>query len=705
MKKLFIMLVLAIAVLAIACSCKDNSAERVTNVFRSEEIELPEGFSPDRLFIIDSGYALLEIDNSELRTRLVKVEKTGSAYRIASDEIIEDYVRCAFFLPDGDLVYISQNSICRRGSTNITIPESDLAGRDKFVFIAADSSRNIVFGTQEMIIVTDPELSKLFSLDTAGTINQIRAGTDGMIYLDTSSRQTGQECLLLNISSQKFEKLALPDGIKSMTFLNGGDGLLWFKNQIGLYTCTADSETLVCDFLNSDLSVNKLTSIIPEDTEHLAAIYDQKLLVLTHVPNSKVEPRTLIKVAGTKMPDYMLDEAAAFNRRSSEYRVVVNDYSIYEDPDAQLRNDIISGKLPDIMIFGQNEKYHEEYINQKMFADLWSLMDADQSFDKSDLITGALKCGERDGKLYELPTFFFMSSLLIKTSNAQSDGWTLREFLDWAKSLDGAAAILKSPSELLYMLLRCSMEEFVDYQNGKCSFDSELFRETLEFAKNYHPDVEDFLTDDELEKYSESSIYASACGKLMLADAWYDMPGGFFRRYLRAFNFDEITAIGYPDSDGNGVSLTPLTSFAIVEKSGVKTAAWEFIKGMLPRLSEFTWGEFTCSRSAMRKIYENLYGTIYAIDYSKGSAYSYTREQLEADPPDPEKYYIYEYSKADCEKMISLLDGADTSLRSDSTLWSIIIEDAEMYFADAKTLDETVRIIQDRAENYIAEQN
>ena len=144
MKK-FICLLLAIIAILPLSACGKSTGERVTNVFRSEEIELPEGFSPDRLFIIDSGYALLEIDNSELRTRLVKVEKTGSTYRIASDEIIEDYVRCAFFLPDGDLVYISQNSICRRGSKNITIPESDLAGRDKFVFIAADSSGNIVF--------------------------------------------------------------------------------------------------------------------------------------------------------------------------------------------------------------------------------------------------------------------------------------------------------------------------------------------------------------------------------------------------------------------------------------------------------------------------------------------------------------------------------------------------------------------------------
>ena len=55
--------------------------------------------------------------------------------------------------------------------------------------------------------------------------------------------------------------------------------------------------------------------------------------------------------------------------------------------------------------------------------------------------------------------------------------------------------------------------------------------------------------------------------------------------------------------------------------------------------------------------------------------------------------------------MYELLDGAGTSMRTDSTLWSIISEDAGMYFAGAKTLDETVKMIQDRAGTYISEKN
>ena len=54
---------------------------------------------------------------------------------------------------------------------------------------------------------------------------------------------------------------------------------------------------------------------------------------------------------------------------------------------------------------------------------------------------------------------------------------------------------------------------------------------------------------------------------------------------------------------------------------------------------------------------------------------------------------------------MTALENAGTSLRADSTVWSIISEDAEAYFSGAKTLDETVKIIQNRVETYIAERN
>ena len=45
-----------------------------------------------------------------------------------------------------------------------------------------------------------------------------------------------------------------------------------------------------------------------------------------------------------------------------------------------------------------------------------------------------------------------------------------------------------------------------------------------------------------------------------------------------------------------------------------------------------------------------------------------------------------------------------SAYRFDGTLWSIIREEAEYYFADVKSAEEVARIIQSRASIYLAEQ-
>ena len=119
--------ILISVMILLTASCGQNEkGERVTNVFRSEEVALPEDFSPNRIYGFRDGYALLETDNSSDRTRVVKVVSDNGAYSAVSDVTIDDYVRCAALLPDGDIIYVSQDSVCRRGEVNIIVNEADL---------------------------------------------------------------------------------------------------------------------------------------------------------------------------------------------------------------------------------------------------------------------------------------------------------------------------------------------------------------------------------------------------------------------------------------------------------------------------------------------------------------------------------------------------------------------------------------------------
>ena len=184
-----------------------------------------------------------------------------------------------------------------------------------------------------------------------------------------------------------------------------------------------------------------------------------------------------------------------------------------------------------------------------------------------------------------------------------------------------------------------------------------------------------------------------------------DLPDRIYRDMWNKFRCFDTSLTGSPDTDGNGVILSPVTSFAIVDKSEVKPAAWEFIKSMLAYISNDNWGEFSCSRTVMNKIYDDLMKRVYTLDADTGKVRWMYADDIENSDFDSERDLSYIITEADRDRMFEILDGAGTFMRIDSMLWSIISEDAEAYFAGVKTLDETVKMIQDRAGTYIAEKN
>ena len=135
--------------------------------------------------------------------------------------------------------------------------------------------------------------------------------------------------------------------------------------------------------------------------------------------------------AGSYISADFRESAVDFNLKDPNYRIVIDDYSIYNTANdnsagvEKLKNDIISGYRPDIP-------------------------------------GGYLKAGKTDGKLFELPLTITAGTFAVK--GYEGDKWTLREFLDYAET---GEAVLNSSSRgdpviTLYLMLACSMEEFID---------------------------------------------------------------------------------------------------------------------------------------------------------------------------------------------------------------------------------------------------
>lgn len=64
---------------------------------------------------------------------------------------------------------------------------------------------------------------------------------------------------------------------------------------------------------------------------------------------------------------------------------------------------------------------------------------------------------------------------------------------------------------------------------------------------------------------------------------------------------------------------------------------------------------------------------------------------------------LIKMSQSDKDALMSLIESADSVCVSDSIALSIILEEAAYYFSGTKSLDETVKVIQNRIETKIWE--
>lgn len=114
-------------------------------------------------------------------------------------------------------------------------------------------------------------------------------------------------------------------------------------------------------------------------------------------------------------------------------------------------------------------------------------------------------------------------------------------------------------------------------------------------------------------------------------------------------------------------------------------------------LGERTGFGFPTLKSALREEISAEVGKRYAV--SSGGGMSGLKDGQE--PPYDKKLFVFteEYG----EKLFEMLDGAQIGYEYLSPEVSILLEEASAYFAGAKELDETIRLINDRMSTYISE--
>lgn len=522
----------------------------------------------------------------------------------------------------------------------------------------------------------------------------------------------------------------------------GGSYAFYYYNRTGLYGVDSSGKaTELFKWLDVGLSEDMIgdicildeSSIILQVQEEHAGGYMITFGVVSLVPISSVFGEGVTEVpilriaVDTETNLYysnVLKYAAKFIR-SGGCRVEIVSYADTEgglSANQKLAHDISKNNSPDIVLFGGGLSY-EILADSGVFADLYQFIDKSETFGRDELLPCILKPFEdKNGELFRLVTEFDLMTMSGKKSFVgSSQGWSFGDFaklnskLSDEQYLFGVNSTADMEFDMLKTMLPLMLGEFIDYNSGECDFTG--LREFLELCVN---------TKKGPNLYRDPSLTIN--DTMILHQATYTRVDEFLADRYMYFSDGEGVQVGYPTPDGksNGTYVKPVTSLAIPKLSKNPELAWKLAEFIVEQKDErikesigitdfgvsdgyFRLQDFTCSRKGMEQWVEYAKRREYSFSVGNVTGRDWTILQIESKDIDstnkklPVGGLTARMTDADADAFMKLLETADSVYINDPTVTAIILEDASAYFAGTKTLDEAVKLIEDRITTKMAE--
>lgn len=382
-----------------------------------------------------------------------------------------------------------------------------------------------------------------------------------------------------------------------------------------------------------------------------------------------------------------------YNEKHSEVNIeIVNYLDNYLDFDEainQIKIEINAGKGPDMINFGT--QYSPIDASCGMMADLSPFMKNDESFDRQDYYYNILEAFEVGGSLYVLVPGYRIDS--FATTNevlAGLERMDITQLADAYNMLEEESILFPGETKRAVFGMICygSLENYIDWAEGTCNFDSDSFKEVLYFANQFPLYLN--ITED----YSAKRLIAEDHTLLypVSIDSVYGTTG------IRMLYGETPTYIGYPFDAGCG-SMAAISDIAIgiSSTSKNKEEAWRFLRSLLD--SEFqdnAQNGLPLRISSLEKELEEAMRAEYDANGEK-----IVKELLRFEGEEP--ISIYEISAEDAETLKSVIRKIEFNATVDYNLYSILLEEADYLFNDDRNVDDVADIIQNRAGIYISE--
>lgn len=435
-------------------------------------------------------------------------------------------------------------------------------------------------------------------------------------------------------------------------------------------------------------------------------------------PAPEAEVTTLIYARLSENGGANWEAIRRFNRTHDDVQIEVKDYNTESEDGRQgiqrLMTEIAAGHIPDIIELGSSGEAcilpYRRLAEEGYLEDLWPYIENDPELGREKVVEAPLKAAEVNGGLYTVFDSAWIHTLVgAESVVGDRTSWTLEDLREALASMPEETAVMDNitatpvlaplttapASSMKYRILTSYIYGFfdllVDWENSQCFFESEQFRNILEFANSMHGEPEWWE-----EVYDSWGMHRRmVTGEAMLTDEGYSKP-----HYQRCFNFyfgfgGQAVPVGYPVEDGSvGSYFEPMgIKLAMSSTCKDKEAAWEYIRQTLLFKDNFIY-DYSAGIPVNKKSYNSdrrvarseKWFKIHLERYGEG----YNADALSAE--EWEKLEAYFNSVTRC------------SLFSDTRVLDIVLEEASVYFAGDITLDQTAARIQSRATLYVNEQ-
>ncbi len=614
---------------------------------------------------------------------------------------------------------------------------SDLAGKLGVEYVYAnlfDRAGNLYAVTETEIIMLDPQLNKVFSVegeDIAGSPTLLSNGRLGLLnYIYDEEKETGAWTMkTVDPEAQDWgEEYTLPENAYN-AYPGGGEYLFYYQNGDSIYGYKAGAAEgeKIFSWIDSDINRSNMEffSFLPDGRVVVVTREWQsdnskvELAIMTATDRSQLPEKTTLTYATMYLGYDVRSQIIEFNKTSDKYRIEVRDYSEFataEDSSAgltRLNTEIVAGNVPDMLETSSIPL--RQYAAKGLLEDLWPFIENDTDIGgRAGVMEHVLNAAEQDGKLYEIFTNFAIRTV-AGPKNIVGDrmSWTLADLQEALAKMPEGCAIFgqtDTKTDMLSNVMAQNADSFVDWSTGQCRFDSEDFKALLAFCNSFPAEYDWENSQDEWEDPYTRII----SGKQMLTSVYFSQLRWDFLENDGLFKSQGGAAfIGYPREDGGvGSSFTTNGGIAMSAACKDKEGAWSFMRTRL--LSQSTdeesaryWSNFPVNKADFDKMVEEAMTVQYEQDENGQPLLDENGQPIEI----KETWWISDdlqleqgaVTQEQYDRFMALYNAVDSVYYFDEAIYDIVADMAGAYFAGDRSLDDTAAQIQSRVTLYVNE--